>query len=247
MPAPQSQTLPTPPRASSPDQGDNAEEGYSHDVAVAAITSLFTHADELYSKYGYCDLAYPPPEGWEAFNRENLVKLQENGRYMNGCTDRVLELMRHIPYFKHNSPDLLCDTHPVDHLGNFTGWFIRSPETDGEKEAARKRIERASKDYDQLVPPHMLVLTSGRMFRCYCILIDTERGAVRLWDREGSGYPTKHAGDLELENGYWDADDTTAESWKLADIYRIQTFFDLWKREFKVDSVPIMTTKLAES
>ncbi|KAK7977143.1 hypothetical protein PG988_004633 [Apiospora saccharicola] len=204
MSSPQPQALPIRPGAPSPDQGGDAEEGYSHDVARIRILWL----------------GVPPPEGWEAINRENLGKLQENGRYMNGCTDRVLELMRHIPYFTSNSPDLLVESYTVDHLGNFTGWFIRSPETDGEKEAARKRIERASKDYDQLVPPHMR-----------------------------SGYPTEHVGDLELEPEIddWAVDDSTAESWKLSRIYRIQTFFDLWKREFKVESAPIMTMKPAES
>ncbi|KAK8077045.1 hypothetical protein PG996_003215 [Apiospora saccharicola] len=242
MSSPQPQTLPTRPRAPTPDQSGDAEEGYSHDVAVAAITSLLTHAAELYGEH--MDLSCPPPEGWEAINRENLVKLQENGRYMNGCTDRVLKLMRHIPYFIWNSPDLLCDSYVVNHLSKFTGSSTRSPETEQEKERARARIEEASEDYDQLVPPHMLVFTSGRRYRCYSILIDTERGAVRFWDREGSGYPTEHAGDLDREYGYWDADEASAESWKLARIYRIQTFFDLWKREFKVD---ILTIKLAES
>lgn len=91
MSAPQSQPLPTRPRASSPDEGGEggeAEDGYSHDAAVAAITSLLTYAAELYGKDW--PLEYPPPEGWQAINRENLARLQENGMYTNGLTDRVL-------------------------------------------------------------------------------------------------------------------------------------------------------------
>ncbi|KAK8087497.1 hypothetical protein PG994_002471 [Apiospora phragmitis] len=220
MSVPQSQPLPVRPRDSTPEEGGEvgekeAKEGYCHDIAVAAITSLLAHAAELYDKV-------------------ELEKLQENGIYTNGLTDRVLELMRHIPYFTQNLPDLMVDTHPAHHLGNFTSCFTESPVSDEEKEAARKRIVEASEDLDQAVPPHMLVFTTVRRHRCYSILIDTKRGAVHFWDREASGFPTEQPGDLD---GDPDLDDDEVEadgarkSWKLAPVYRIQTFFDLWKRE----------------
>ncbi|KAK8038482.1 hypothetical protein PG993_006893 [Apiospora rasikravindrae] len=182
----------------------------------------------------------PPPGGWEAINRDNLVKLQENGRYINGLTDNVLKLMRHIPYFSQNSPELLFETHPVAHDEKFTGSFARSPETDEEKEAAQERIRKAHEDFDQLVPPHMLLFATGRPWRCYTILIDTERGAVRFWDRAGDHYPTQHPGDLDLDSNLDEEEISldSAEAWKLARIYKIQTFFALWKREFMVNSSP---------
>lgn len=72
--------------------------------------------------------------------------------------------MRHIPYFYMNTPDLMVETHAVDHLDWFTSSLSKSPETDEEKQAAKRRIEEASEDYDQLVPPYM------RMFFLFCFL-----------------------------------------------------------------------------
>ncbi|KAK7947725.1 uncharacterized protein PG986_008611 [Apiospora aurea] len=208
MPAPQSQLLPLRPQAPPLGEVGVAEEEYSHEVAVAVITSLMTYAAELYNK--------------------------ENGQYI-GLTDRVLELMRHIPYFCQNSPELLFETIPISHLDRFTGSLARWPETNEEREAARERMrqERELRE-EQLVPPHMLMLTTGRLWRCYTILIDTERGAVRFWDRAGDYYPTQHPGDLEVDIDLdeWQAYEDGPESWRLARIYRIQTFFDLWKEEF---------------
>ncbi|KAK8095061.1 hypothetical protein PG997_001746 [Apiospora hydei] len=210
MPVPQSQLLPLRPQAPPIGILGVAEEGYSHEVAVAAITSLMTYAAELYNK--------------------------ENGQYI-GLTDRVLDLMRHIPYFCQNSPELLFETIPISHLDRFTGSLARWPETSEEREAARERMrqERELRE-EQLVPPHMLMLTTDRLWRCYTILIDTERGAVRFWDRAGDYYPTQHPGDIDVDVGLeeWQAYEDGPESWRLARTYRIRTFFDLWKEEFMV-------------
>ena len=70
----------------------DAKEEYLHDAAVAAITSLFAYVSELYGE-GY-ELSYPPPGGWEGFNRDNLRVLQDHGQFKNGLTDRALDLMR---------------------------------------------------------------------------------------------------------------------------------------------------------
>ncbi|KAK8133424.1 hypothetical protein PG984_005436 [Apiospora sp. TS-2023a] len=236
MSSPQPQSLPTRPRAANADDQEGGEqteagEGYSHDATVKAITSMFAYVSELYGK-GY-ELSYPPPGGWEAFNRDNLRMLQDNGKYNNGLTDRVLNLMRHIPYFRSSVPELMYSTHPADHCERFCDPELRSPVTDEEKDRAQEREEVSEGTFEDHLPPHFMVLTTGNPWKCYTILVDTELGAVRFWDRyDGGEFPTNVLGDLGYEEDAEDVDEDGPDAWRAAPRYRISTFFDLWRNEF---------------
>ncbi|KAK8009383.1 hypothetical protein PG991_011934 [Apiospora marii] len=237
MSSPQSQSRPSRPRATVGEEQEDGEQpeeakgGYSHDVTVAAITSMCAYVSELYGK-DY-ELSHPPPGGWAAFNRDNLRKLQDNGKYNNGLTDRALDLMRHIPYFRSEVPELMYSTYPADHCERFCNPELRSPETDVEKDRAQERKEVSEETYEDHLPPHLMVLTTGHPWRCYTILIDTELGAVRFWDRyDGSEFPTSVPGDLGYEEDAEDVDEDGPDSWRAAPRYRISTFFDLWRKEF---------------
>ncbi|KAK8095062.1 hypothetical protein PG997_001747 [Apiospora hydei] len=210
------------------------EEAYSHDATVAAITSMWKYVSELYGS-DYYPLSYPTPGGWEGFNRDNFKILQEKGKYNNGLTDRVLNLMKHIPYFTLSDPELMWLTHPAYHNEYFCNPDLRPPETDREKQRAQERKVVTRDNYEDHLPPHFMVLTVGETWRCWTIIIDTELGAVRFWDRYGGHeYPTEVPADLGYEEDADDYDEDGPEGWKLAPIYRISTFFDLWRKEFLV-------------
>ncbi|KAK7947724.1 uncharacterized protein PG986_008610 [Apiospora aurea] len=223
MASPQHPSLPARPRAAASDEQEagrpDTKEAYSHDATVAAITSIPcpTH----------------PPGGWEGFDRDNLKTLQENGKYNNGLTDRVLDLMRQIPYFDSVGPELMFMTHPADHREHFCDPKLKPPETDDEKKLAEKYKAVSVETYEDHLPPHLMVLTTGHPWRCYTILIDTELGAVRFWDRyDGQEFPTEVPGDLGYEEDRYDIDQDGPDGWRAAPIYRISTFFDLWRKEF---------------
>ena len=129
----------------------SSNEEYSHDATVAAITSLLAYVSELYGE-GY-ELSYPPPGGWEGFNRDNLVILQEHGKFNNGLTDRALNLMRHMPYFLDDDPELMYFTHPAYHHQSFCKPDLKPPETDLEKKNAEENKIVSKETYDQHLPP----------------------------------------------------------------------------------------------
>ena len=60
---------------------------YSHDVAVASITSYYTFLERINSDDLF-KFEYPPPSGWPQFKREIFPQ----------CPDAVVELLRHNPY-----------------------------------------------------------------------------------------------------------------------------------------------------
>lgn len=234
-------------------QPNEAEGGYSRDATAAAITSMFAYVSGLYGK-GY-ELSYPPPGGWGAFNRDDLRKLRANGKYNNGLADRVLGIMRHIPYFRSGVPELMCSTYPADHyerFGDLPGPTRRRVGRRNARTCRRKpmkttcrRISVSSRGplVRRQMPAAMrscradtclllVVLTTGHPWRCYTILIDTELGAVRFWDRyDGGEFPTSVPGVLGYEDDAEDIDEDGPDSWRAAPRCRVSTFFDHWRRE----------------
>ncbi|KAK8130771.1 hypothetical protein PG999_003151 [Apiospora kogelbergensis] len=209
----------------------STNEEYSHDATVAAVTSLLTYVSELYGA-GY-ELSYPPPGGWECFNRDKLRLLQEHGKYNNGLTDRALELMRHMPYFLNDDPELMYFTQPAYHYQAFCRPDLKPPESELEKKNAEENKIVSRETYDQHLPPQFVVLTYAQPWKGYTIIVDTEQGCVRFWDRyDGTASVTKERGDLGYEYDEDEVEESGPEGWKLADRYRIPTFFDLWRREF---------------
>ena len=86
-----------------------------------------------------------------------------------------------------------------------------------------------------------MLLTYGQPWKGYTIIADTEQGCIRFWDRyDGLASITKARGDLGFEYDGNEVDEGGPEGWKLADRYRISTFFDLWRREFLVSSAAPM-------
>jgi hypothetical protein len=79
---------------------------YSHDVTVASITSYYTFLEHTHSDEAV-KFEYPPPTVWPQFKRELLP----------GCTDAVVELLRHIPYttFDGSGPELMDATQVIGH------------------------------------------------------------------------------------------------------------------------------------
>ena len=83
----------------------------------------------------------------------------------------------------------------------------------------------------------LVVLTYAQPWKGYTIIVDTEQGCVRFWDRyDGLAGVTKERGDLGYEYDDDEVEESGPEGWKLADRYRISTFFDLWRREFLVSN-----------
>lgn len=202
------------------------ESSYSLTAAVSAITSFCeivqrAHADT------YNTLTYPPPGGWPEITHELFSKL--------GKSAAVIELLRHLPYFKHYAaPHLLPDTTGInymDHnymsaLKNYKPRHRVSVEHDADDNGSEDRESTNDVEQDDRghgFTPDMIALTQPRPREGYTLILDTRRNAI-IFCSDSLSFPFGlDKGDLspideEHDPGAWDG-------WKCMPTFKIETFF----------------------
>ena len=140
---------------------------YDRDVVVSCIERHY----DLLVRMAYLDpdtILRPPPEGW---SDEQLAvdTLQEWKR-----SDRVIDLLRHLPYLSKNMGDSKYEVYIVTEACNYLrnhGWL-----KDADKKKAIRRMSPCGEG--QKIPAGMIPLSQGNEATVW--MIDTDQGMSRI-------------------------------------------------------------------
>ncbi|KAI4917814.1 hypothetical protein J4E85_009906 [Alternaria conjuncta] len=138
---------------------------YNRDVVVSCIEKHY----DLLVRMAYLDpdtILRPPPEGW---TDEQLAvdTLQEWKR-----SDRVIDLLRHLPYLSKNMGDSKYEVYIVTEACNYLrnyGWL-----KDADKKKAIRRMSPCGEG--QEIPAGMIPLSQGNEATVW--MIDTDQGII---------------------------------------------------------------------
>ena len=138
---------------------------YDRDIVVSCIERHY----DLLVRMAYLDpdtILRPPPEGW---SDEQLAvdTLQEWKR-----SDRVVDLLRHLPYLSKNMGDSKYEVYIVTEACNFLrdyGWL---------KDAHKKDAISLMMPCEEEAPAGMIPLSQGREATVW--MIDTDEGMSRI-------------------------------------------------------------------
>lgn len=134
---------------------------YSHDVAVASITSYYTFLERI-NPDEVSKFKYAPPTGWPQFKRELFP----------GCIDAVVELLRHIPYTGAGL-ERMDATQVIGH--DFHANNLLRDYLDQKVQSKDLGAKRYTLDFE--LPPHVVPLADGSRYG-YGLLVDTEQGTI---------------------------------------------------------------------
>ncbi|EQB51903.1 hypothetical protein CGLO_08515 [Colletotrichum gloeosporioides Cg-14] len=187
---------------------------YSHEATVKAITSFYEFMKRMHSEEAVL-LQYPPPTGWPQITHESFAGLDK--------TKAVIELLRHIPYFV-IEPCILESTRPICYIDRqyceeIKRWpALEPPELDNE---------------EGRLPGYIIGLASAREEQVgYTLLLDTKRGVVILWKNDGNLPRWTQTSDADPYDV--DADPYGPQGWKCMPTYRIETFFEFCKEQYRL-------------
>jgi hypothetical protein len=157
---------------------------YTHDAAVAGLTSLYNlltlvHRDGWMQGDIMWELALPPPEGWPG---------DWNGRVSSGeFTCEAAELARHLPIFRDpksleptEGPYIMADTVLLSRLGGHQEGVVDGPD---DPERGYCLVPGRCN-----LPPHMVRLTRCGNRYGYDVVVDTATGCV-LWQKFAGDFP----------------------------------------------------------
>lgn len=200
---------------------------YSRDVAVAAITKFLTLVARLYALED--DLEYPPAGGWP--------EMTPDACELWGMTSEAFDLVRHIPYFRHQPPCIMFDCRPHTYRHGAIPWGVQE---EGPAE-------------DRGYPPHIFPFANNTS-RYGCIfLIDVKHGSV-IWYYIDGAPPMKGAPQPDAPCVYeqedfkelypeWAAEELKLDrpDWMYAPTFRIETFFAIAEEQLiRMNWLPLL-------
>ncbi|KAK4119811.1 hypothetical protein N657DRAFT_246400 [Parathielavia appendiculata] len=203
---------------------------YSHEETVSAISGYF---DFLAAMYLDEDAIQRPPEGgWPEITPDRLRGL--------GKTDKVVELLRHIPYLRGGE---WCDQSEAEaapsgiHFYNWIEAIRQVDHPDSNQEIGDPKIFTEPPEDWGLVPAHVVGLITTKQDLW---LLDTELGVI-YWV-SGPGWiclqPTREP---VLDDAYDIGESET--DWRLDPSWAIVDFFELLKDAFRqLNSIPLTPT-----
>ncbi|KAK2775390.1 hypothetical protein CKAH01_12759 [Colletotrichum kahawae] len=204
----------------------NETYSYSHDAAVAAITSYYELIARL--QWDETSLEYPSPGGWPQITRESFASL--------GVTDAVIDLLRHIPYIMDDAIEILENTHARCFIDSFLCEMIHA-NSEKQRRESRDRMEYGFKVYlDTTYGLIILTMNGGNFPSCEPGFKGDMVNPYIDSDAEEAREQPK------LENP-WNTDDEEEEEdifgdndWRRigkSETFRIETFFDLCKEQWR--------------
>ncbi|KAF6810143.1 hypothetical protein CPLU01_15373 [Colletotrichum plurivorum] len=197
-------------------ESEPEEPTYSRDEFVSELTSYYELLTHLYLPPEV--VRYPPPGGWEHITPD-FVK-----SFFLGKNDTVADLMRHIPYVRHDKEDNNWNRfHIYERCSqvDFAGEVVLSLPT---KYADEWLFELPDVVYPHPLPPHVFVFAvvpDGRYG--HFILVDTERGTIVLMDLTDDTKPTRLS----------DPSAPDEEEWRRSATYTFSEFFGMAKDMFR--------------
>ncbi|KAI1777188.1 hypothetical protein F4818DRAFT_340594 [Hypoxylon cercidicola] len=207
---------------------------YSHDEAVAAITSHYKLVSRAHAISVGSRLLRPPPEGWPQLTADSDVVTAL------GLNDESLNLLRHIPYFEFSdSLHILPGVQPrsyVDDQRRMAAARQRNAERGGESEQA----SNSDGENRERPPPHLVMLghvAEGREFG-HDAWLDTKLGNVVVGNHHRQAQP--NIGGIPEDGISRDADDRSYDNLFRAYgsdgegcVWRIGTFFAACERNLR--------------
>ncbi|KAF2456016.1 hypothetical protein BDY21DRAFT_347703 [Lineolata rhizophorae] len=177
---------------------------YSQDVTVRAISSYYNFLSTILFDLQPEEIDWPPPSGWPQIT-------EEDGAYLNK-NKTVIELLRHLPYFRQPQGDpfvwmqdtpVLCYQQGVGYADDHERTLFVDP-------------------YESEVPPHVVSLAHG-LVDAYYVMLDTERGVI-YWDgcREMPGTELTSTEVVEKRH-----------KWKTYSTFLVEDFFEMLKQKFR--------------
>ncbi|KAF6792623.1 hypothetical protein CMUS01_16153 [Colletotrichum musicola] len=196
-------------------ESEPQEPTYSRDEFVSELTSYYELLTHLYLPPEA--VRYPPPGGWEHITPD-FVK-----SFFLGKNDTVADLMRHIPYVRHDNEDKWDRFEIYEKCAqvDFAGEVVLSLPT---KYADEWLFELPDVVYPHPLPPHVFVfgvIPGGR--DGHYILVDTERGTIVLIDFQVGWKPTRLS----------DGSAPDEEEWRRYATYTFREFFAMAKEQFR--------------
>ncbi|KAI1140796.1 hypothetical protein F5Y05DRAFT_287078 [Hypoxylon sp. FL0543] len=204
---------------------EGANNLYSHDETVAAITSYYKLVSRAHAVSTDSTLLHPPPEGWPQLSADSGLV---SGL---GFSDEALNLIRHIPYFENSDLlQILPDVQPCSYIENQRLLAV----------ANQRNSEQGGDGGETSPPPHLVLLGQIPQQREFGhdVWLDTKLGNAIMGNYHAQARPS--IGDIPEDGIYPDANDHSYDN--LFSKYgqkgegctwRISTFFAACERNLR--------------
>ncbi|KAH7084147.1 hypothetical protein FB567DRAFT_593623 [Paraphoma chrysanthemicola] len=198
------------------------EVSYSEAACVAAISKYYKFLTALYIDDN--DVEWPPEGGWPMITETALGSL--------GKSNRVMSLLRQIPYFRELGGPEWEDHQPMP-WANFCNWrrYVRS--NTGEEDPAQSYGLRLITEsfLSHRVNPHIIGLCAGGRDSPF-LLLDTEYGLIYWPDCDDEIRDDTTQEQVDDDPHSW-APETEANWRGDAPCWAIETFFEMLEEQFR--------------
>ncbi|KAK0122534.1 hypothetical protein ONS96_009576 [Cadophora gregata f. sp. sojae] len=218
---------------------------YSQERMVSAISSFYSFLKGMHSESGGMgDFEYPPPEGWPHITK-NLFP---------GNTDRVIELIRHLPYYDDKSFLVMPDT-PLLALGAPSNCVAlerelrRKGEEGCEDISTKDGVDIVDKSTGSRFPPHIFALAAAGQYGS-SILVDTKYNTIIWWKYDNTYlempeeftskytvlgcYADYSEDEVGGDEAQCEIDQCGPDAWGIMGAWRPEDFFEMCKDQFRI-------------
>jgi hypothetical protein len=194
---------------------------YSEEATVAAFRDYYNFLVKMYLKES--EIMEPPEGGWPDITPERFRGF--------GKTDKVISLMRHLPYMRQYNRDSQTQTQ-VAPLSYFTNWaevassLIRGHRKDEDLKSIGEGFE-----YEDDIPSHVFGFVDAiREEEPPLFFIDTELGVVHWPDCPDE---IKYSTGTTISGDSSDFGPANESEWRREHAWAIPDFFKLLKHQFR--------------
>lgn len=122
---------------------------YDRDQVVKAVTDYYEFLTRLHVEDD--DIKWPPPEGWPSITKDRFGPLDK--------TDKVIELLRHLPYVQNEHDFTPTQVWPLCGCADYTGWECEIQLGRGFGKYGPDIVEYSDCLWEKLHRPHPHIIT----------------------------------------------------------------------------------------